>query len=65
MISKNNSTKVENGSGILPPPPGYVKELAMLCGCDRTTVHNALRKNMPGRKSDLVRNMYRVKYCNK
>jgi len=44
------------------PPPGYVSDLANLCGCTRATVHNALRKNARGEKADLVRRMYRAKY---
>ena len=59
------SEKVETGNEISLPPMGYVQELAKLCGCDRRTVNNALRKNMKGKKADRVRKMFRAKYCSK
>jgi hypothetical protein len=44
------------------PKPGYVNELAKLCGCSRQTVWNALRTGAKGEKADMVRKMYRTKY---
>ncbi|MDR2626574.1 MAG: hypothetical protein LBC40_00890 [Dysgonamonadaceae bacterium] len=47
---------------VLPPPSGYMKELAQLCGCKRTTVWRALKQNGRGEKCDMVRKMYKTKY---
>ena len=49
---------------ILPPPTGYMQELARLCDCGRTTVYLALKKNSKGPKAEMVRKMYRTKYVN-
>jgi hypothetical protein len=53
---------MENKRNVLPPPSGYVTELARLCGCGRVTVFNALKRNAKGPKAELVRKMYRTKY---
>lgn len=47
---------------ILPPPTGYIQELARLCGCGRVTVYMALKRNAKGPKAEMVRKMYRTKY---
>jgi hypothetical protein len=48
----------------MPPPHGWVSELAKLAGCTRTTVYTAIYKNADGKKADRVRRMYRAKYEN-
>jgi hypothetical protein len=53
---------MEKEKMILPPPAGYVKELARLCQCGEATVWRALRRNGRGEKCDMVRKMYRTKY---
>ncbi|MDR2928720.1 MAG: hypothetical protein LBV41_11075 [Cytophagaceae bacterium] len=45
-----------------PPRQGYISELAALCGCTRQTVSRAIVDNSPGKKSEMVRKMYRTKY---
>jgi hypothetical protein len=47
-----------------PPKYGYVNELARLCGCSRHTVRLALFDGQEGKKSNMVRKMYRTKYIN-
>ena len=45
-----------------PPRHGFINELAKLCGCSRHTVRQAIYDNQAGKKSDLVRKMYRTNY---
>jgi hypothetical protein len=53
---------MEEKKGLLPPPAGYAKELAKLCGCGPVTVWKALHRGARGPKADMVRKMYRAKY---
>jgi hypothetical protein len=61
-MEMNNGYVIKSERVILPPPAGYVNELARLCGCSRATVFNALRRGQAGEKADMVRKMYRTKY---
>ncbi|MDR2816157.1 MAG: helix-turn-helix domain-containing protein [Proteiniphilum sp.] len=61
-VAKKEMEKKEIKIDVLPV--GYVSELARLCGCSRATVWNALRGRVKGKKSDMVRKMYRTKYLN-
>jgi hypothetical protein len=54
---------MEEKRNVLPPPSGYVNALAKLCGCNRSTVFNALKRNAKGQKAEMVRRMYRTKYA--
>lgn len=54
---------MENKTAIQKPPKhGFINELAKLCGCSRHTVRMAIYDNMQGKKSEMVRKMYRTKY---
>lgn len=44
------------------PRHGYISELAKLCNCNRKTVTRALFEGNTGKKSDLVRKMYKSRY---
>jgi len=44
------------------PRHGFINELATLCKCSRHTVRMAIYDNHAGKKSELVRKMYRAKY---
>ncbi len=46
----------------VPPRHGYISELAKLCNCNRKTVTRALFEGRSGRKSELVRKIYKAKY---
>ena len=60
MLNATNIVKMEIQNK--PPRQGWVNELAELCGCCRQTASNAIRKNAPGEKADMVRKMYLTKY---
>lgn len=53
--------KVFEESAVLPRH-GYISELAKLCNCNRKTVSRALFEGHTGKKSDLVRKIYKSKY---
>lgn len=47
---------------IILPPNGWTEELAKLAGCCKKTVYNAIRRNSPGVKAELIRKLYITKY---
>lgn len=53
--------KIFEGSTV-PPRHGYISEIAKLCNCNRKTVTRALFEGQTGKKSDLVRRIYKTKY---
>jgi hypothetical protein len=57
----NHMKKVFEESTV-PPRHGYISELAKLCNCNRKTVSRALFEGQAGKKSDLVRKIYKSKY---
>ena len=56
------STNITNISRVVPPPHGYVNEIAKILGCHRVTVSNALKKNAKGILAEQARQLYKVKY---
>ena len=47
---------------IILPPNRWTEELATLAGCCKKTVYNAIRRNSPGVKAELIRKLYITKY---
>lgn len=47
---------------IILPPSGWTGDLAKLSGCCKKTVYNAIRRNSQGKKAELIRKIYRIKY---
>jgi len=48
----------ESGKRHVPPPHGYITELARVCNCNRKTVTRALFKEQQGKKANEVRAMF-------
>lgn len=44
------------------PRHGYISELARICNCSRKTVSRALFEGQIGKKSDIVREMYKKQF---
>ena len=55
LIQTESHMKDETSKAAMPPPHGYISELAALCKCNRKTVTRALFKGQQGKKSDEVR----------
>ncbi|MEN6444602.1 MAG: ATP-binding protein, partial [Candidatus Cloacimonas sp.] len=56
------STNITNISRVVPPPHGYINEIAKILGCHRVTVSNALKKNAKGILAEQARQIYKIKY---
>lgn len=54
--------KDNTNSNPVLPRHGYINELAELCNCNRKTVTRALFQGQGGKKAEMVRQLYRLKY---